>query len=246
MNAAPTALSPLVDRSDEALVALARTGDTHAFRAIMQRSNQRLFRVARAILGDDGDAEDAVQEAYLHAFRKLDGFRGEANVRTWLTSITVNEARGRLRKRRPMVDLDTVEQSEVDRQILQFPTGSAWSDPARDASSAEARRLLEREIDALPGPFRIVFVMREIEQFTTEQTAEALGLRIETVKTRLFRARRRLHTALAARVGSVLADAFSFDGARCDRITQSVIERMERKAATLPNSVVPPSEFSAR
>lgn len=234
MDAAPTALATLAALPDDALVERARQGNRLAFRAIMQRSNQRLFRVARAILGNDADAEDAVQETYLHAFRKFESFRGDSSVRTWLTSIAVNEARGRLRRRRPTVDLDAMEQGMAEGRILLFPSGTARSDPARDASSAEARRMLEREIDALPPPFRIVFVMREIEQLTTGQTAEALGLRVETVKTRLYRARRRLHAALAARVGAVLADAFSFAGARCDRITRSVLARLPPEPTPAP------------
>ena len=177
--------------SDAELVAHARSGDREAFRQIMRRGNQRLFRVARGVLNDDAEAEDAVQEAWTLAFAKLDGFRGEASLLTWMTRIVLNECYGRLRKRRPTVDIEQIEaaQQRGDGRILMFPTRYGSEDPAADASRAQMRMLIERAIDALPEPFRVVFVMRDVEECSIEETAAALAIRAETVKTRLHRAR---------------------------------------------------------
>jgi RNA polymerase sigma-70 factor (ECF subfamily) len=213
---------------DTELAALARTGEAAVFRTIMQRHNRRLYRVARGVLGDDADAEDVVQETYVRAFEHLAHFRGESSLGTWLTRIAINEALGRRRKRRPSVDIANVdmldEQGEV--RVLIFPGIRAGGNPETDASRAEVRRLLERAVDELPEPFRIVFVMREIEQMSVEETASQLEIRPETVKTRLHRARRLLREALQQKLGAVLQDAYAFDGARCERMTQAVLRRM--------------------
>jgi RNA polymerase sigma-70 factor (ECF subfamily) len=213
---------------DTELAALARTGEAAVFRTIMQRHNRRLYRVARGVLGDDADAEDVVQETYVRAFEHLAHFRGESSLGTWLTRIAINEALGRRRKRRPSVDIANVdmldEQGEV--RVLIFPGIRAAGNPETDASRAEVRRLLERAVDELPEPFRIVFVMREIEQMSVEETASQLEIRPETVKTRLHRARRLLREALQQKLGAVLQDAYAFDGARCERMTQAVLRRM--------------------
>lgn len=211
--------------SDAELVVQAKAGQREAFAALMRRGNQRLFRIARSVVRDEGEAEDVLQEAYLRAFAALPSFRGEASVFTWLTRIVLNEAHGRLRKRRPTLELEAVEtaQSEPGR-ILVFPGASA--DPERDAALAETRRLLERAVDALPEPFRLVSVMREVEGLTVEETATALQVRPETIKTRLFRARRLLRAALDDQLASALTGAFPFLGARCERITGAVLSRL--------------------
>ena len=209
------------------LVDSARAGDPGAFRTIMQRHNQRLFRIARGVVGDDAEAEDVVQEAYVRAFAALDGFRGDSSLFTWLTRIVLNEARGRLRRRRHMVGLEAVEaaQGEEGRVIL-FPSAFGMEDPEREAARMQARRLLERAVDDLPEPFRIVFVMREMEEASVEETAAALGLRQETVKTRLHRARRLLRESLDQTLSTAVTDAFPFLGARCERVTAAVLERL--------------------
>jgi RNA polymerase sigma factor (sigma-70 family) len=206
--------------SDEALLALLRGCDSRAFRAVMTRNNQRLFRTARAFMHSDADAEDVVQEAYVCAFEQLGSFRGEAALSTWLVRIVVNQARQRLRNQKHQVAIDTLDQPAGSGVILTFP---AAEDPSMTAARAELRHLLEDAIDGLPPGFRTVFVLREIEECTIEETAAALGIRPETVKTRLHRARRFIRTHLEQRVAASLKDAFHFQGVRCARITERVL-----------------------
>jgi RNA polymerase sigma-70 factor (ECF subfamily) len=219
------------DRMDDGgLVALARGRDPQAFREIMTRHNRRLYRVARGVLGDDAEAEDVVQDAYLNAFRSLDSFRGDASLATWLTRIALNEALGRKRRRRPTVDIANLDALTEEARVVIFPGVQTPPNPESEASRAETRRLLEQAVDRLPEPFRIVFVLREIEQMSVEETASQLALRPETVKTRLHRARRLLREALMERMGSVMQDTYGFDGARCERMTAGVLQRMNLSA----------------
>ena len=225
--------SPLVDFAtldDATLVALARAGRREAFRTIMQRCNRRLFRVARGVVHDDAEAEDVVQAAYVSAFEHLAEFRGEASLATWLTRIVLNEANGRLRARKPTVEFDTIEslQGEGGR-VIAFPSRFGSEDPAAGAARSQVRRLLEHAVDELPEPFRIVFVMREIEECSVEDTATSLGLKPETVKTRLHRARRMLRAALHDTLATTMTDAFPFLGARCDRMTHGVLDRISAR-----------------
>jgi RNA polymerase sigma factor (sigma-70 family) len=218
---------------DHALVGLARSGDCDAFRHIMQRCNQRLFRIARGVVKDDAEAEDVVQAAYVHAFEKLDAFRGEAALLTWMTRIVLNEAYGRLRQRRATVDVGRIETRPFDGgQVVAFPSNFGGEDPAAVAARAQIRKLVEHAIDELPEPFRIVFIMREIEECTVAETATVLELREETVKTRLYRARRLLRVALRGALAETLKDAFPFLGSRCARMTAGVLQRLD---ATLPD-----------
>ena len=208
------------------LARFARAGDREAFRAIMQRCNQRLFRVARAVVRDDAEAEDVLQEAYTRAFAAIAGFRGEAGIATWLTRIVLNEARGRLRARRPTTDLDEVETAQVSARVLPFPGRNGPDDPEADAARAQIRGILETAVDDLPEPFRLVFILREVEELSVEETAAHLAIRPETVKTRLHRARRRLREALDARLADVMVGAYPFLGPRCARITEAVLQRL--------------------
>jgi len=222
----PTAARDYAALAEPDLAAFARAGDREAFRAIMQRCNQRLFRIARAVVRDDAEAEDVLQEAYTRAFAAIAGFRGEAGVATWLTRIVLNEAHGRLRVRRPTVELDEVETAQVSAQVLSFPGRNGAEDPEVDAARAQIRRMLEHAVDDLPEPFRLVFILREVEELSVEETAAHLGIRPETVKTRLHRARRRLREALDARLADVMVGAYPFLGARCARITEAVLQRL--------------------
>lgn len=208
------------------LIGIARIGDHGAFRAVMTRCNQRLFRVARAVMRDDVEAEDVLQEAYTRAFAAIGGFRGEAGIATWLTRIVLNEAHGRLRRRRPMVELDQVEAAQESAQVLTFPNLVRSDDPEADAARAQIRRILERAVDDLPEAFRLVFILREVEGLSAEATAGHLNLKVETVKTRLHRARRRLREALDDQLADVLVGAYPFLGARCARITEAVLARL--------------------
>jgi RNA polymerase sigma-70 factor, ECF subfamily len=209
------------------LVQLARTGVGSAFRTIIQRNNRRLFRVARSILKDDSEAEDVVQEVYVRAFEHLSEFRGESTLATWLTRIAINEAQGRLRRQRPTADLAVIDsERKAMSEIIPFPLASPNSDPERLAAQREVRRLIERAVDELPDAFRVVFVMRAVEEMSIEETASFLGLREETVKTRLHRARNLLRQALDAQLAPALKDSFPFDGTRCARIADLVLKRL--------------------
>lgn len=213
--------------SESELVAHARAGHQDAFRAIMQRCNQRLFRIARGVVRDDAEAEDVLQEAYTRAFENLDGFRGESSLFTWLTSVTLNEARGRLRKRRPTVGVEAIEAAQQSgAQIIMLNSASAAESPEKQAARAQMRLLIEQALDDLPELFRIVFIMREVEELSVEETAATLGIPAATVKTRLHRARRLLRDGLNERVASAVTDAFPFMGALCARLTAKVLVRL--------------------
>jgi RNA polymerase sigma-70 factor, ECF subfamily len=228
MQTATVAAGRLDDLDDAALVRLAQGRDGAAVRLIMQRHNRRLYRVARSVLGDDSEAEDVVQEAYLRAFTHLDGFRGDAQLSTWLTRIALNEALGRLRRRRPTVDLKHVDaiSDQGEARVIYLPSAHQDSDPEHAAARAEVRRLLEHAVDQLPEHFRVVFMLRDIEEMSIDDTAWHLGLRPETVKTRLHRARHLLRKSLRDTLSSTLTDVFPFAGARCARITDAVLERL--------------------
>jgi len=213
---------------DHALVAQVRDGHREAFRHIMQRCNQRLFRVARAVIGEDSEAEDVLQESYMRAYHKLDSFRGDSTLLTWLTSIVLNEARGRLRKRHTMVGLEQVDAAADDtHQIIQFPSKFGSEDPAVSAARAQIRHLLEHAIDELPESFRTVYMMREVEECSVEETASLLAIKPETVKTRLHRARRLLRTSLHGTLAATMSEAFPFMGQRCARVADAVMARLE-------------------
>lgn len=213
---------------DNALVALVRGGQREAFRHIMQRCNQRLFRVARAVLGEDSEAEDVLQESYMSAYRKLDSFRGDSTLLTWMTSIVLNEARGRLRKRHHMVGLEQIDAAPDDtHQVIQFPSKFGSEDPAVSAARAQIRRLLEHAIDELPPAFRTVYMMREVEECSVEETASLLDIKPETVKTRLHRARRQLRASLQGTLAATMSEAFPFMGVRCARVTDAVMARLD-------------------
>ena len=207
------------------LVAGARHGDEAAVRVIVRQNNRRLFRVARAVVRDDGEAEDVVQEAYVRAFTRLGEFRGESSLSTWLTRIVINEAYGRLRRRRTTLDWTAVEATPaVEAQIIPFP--SPQLDPERAMAQHEICRLLERAIDALPDAFRVVLVARLIEEMSVEETAALLDLRPETVKTRLHRARTLLRADLERTVGPLLTAAFPFAGRRCECMADAIVARL--------------------
>jgi RNA polymerase sigma-70 factor (ECF subfamily) len=215
------------EQLDEAeLVDRARRRETDAFREIMRRHNRRLYRVARAILKDESEAEDVVQETYVRAFKAIGAFRGEASLATWLTRITLNEAYGCLRRRRANVEIEALDREPYSAEIVMFRANGRNADPEKAAAQAQIRSLLESAIDTLPEHFRMVFVMRDIEEFGVEDTARLLELRPETVKTRLHRARRLLRNTLHTQLSTMLTDAFPFAGRRCARISEAVLARI--------------------
>ncbi len=223
------ARSPLpVSEEDASLVARIVGDDQAAFETLMRRNNSRLFRVARAILRDDSEAEDTLQDAYLDAYRHISEFRGGAQLGTWLTRIVVNHSLMRLRKQkrdRVIVPIGDRHPSESDRPEAEMADLRTES-PSSATLRAEIRTILERRIDELPVAFRTVFVMREVEDMSVAQTAECLSIPPATVRTRLFRARALLREALARDIDRATIDVFGFAGARCDRIVARVLERM--------------------
>ena len=204
--------------------ALARDGD--AFRTIMQTHNRKLYRIARSIVRNDSEAEDVVQEAYVRAFSHLASFRGESTLATWLTRIVLNEALGRMRTRRPTVDIAKFEADRPEAEIIRFPLAASADDPERTVAQREILRLVECATDRLPEVYRTVFIARVIEGMSVEETAELLGLRPETVKTRLYRARRLVREDIDKEIGPVLLDAFPFAGRRCARMIDAVMQRL--------------------
>ena len=200
----------------------------------MRRFNQKLYRTARSILKDDAEAEDAVQEAYLLAYRGIGKFRHDAKLSTWLVRIVVNESLGRLRKRSRRAEVIRLDgdsegrESEPENEMAQMPNSSpAPESPERAAMRAQTRRLLESKIDALPDAFRSVFVLRALEDLTVEETADVLAIPEATVRSRFFRARSQLREALSREIDFALEDAFAFAGARCDRIVAGVFARLK-------------------
>lgn len=203
-------------------------GDEEAFRLLMRRHNQRLYRTARSILKNDADAEDAVQEGWLLAYRAMGGFRGDAKLSTWLVRIVANEAIARSRKRARSAEVIRLDgDADIGREAGDTSMSvSLYDQPEQLASRAETRRLLEKKIEELPDAFRTVFVLRALEEMSVEETATALGLPEATVRTRFFRARGLLREALAREIDVAFHDAYAFAGERCDRIVAGVLARV--------------------
>ena len=212
--------------TDTELVARARGRDEAAVRAIMASNNRRLYRIARGILRNDSEAEDVVQETYFRAFTHLDDFRGDSSLATWLARIAMNEALGRLRRQRPSVDLDSLAPGVLEAQIIQFPLSAPSEDPEKSMAQRQIQHVVEHAIDELPDAFRIVFITRVIEGMNVEETADILGLKPETVKTRLHRARTMLRDNVEKKIGPVVLEAFPFAGKRCERLTEAVLKRL--------------------
>ena len=221
-----TAAGLTVRTSETELIERARRRDEAALREIMQANNRRLYRLARGILRSDSDAEDVVQETYVRAFTHLDDFLGTSALSTWLSRIAINEALGRLRSRRPQVELGSVPEATLEAQIIKFPLSSAATDPERSMAQREIQRVVEHAVDELSDAFRMVFIARVMEGMSMEETAELLGIKSETVKTRLHRARTLLRENVEKKIGPVVMDAFPFAGQRCERLTEAVLKRL--------------------
>jgi RNA polymerase sigma-70 factor (ECF subfamily) len=214
--------------SDEEVVARVLAGDASLFEILMRRHNQRLFRAARAILADDAEAEDVMQEAYLRAFRELATFRGEARFATWLVRIACHEALARSQKRRRLVPIagGPATAGDIVRGNPPDPP-AATAGPDRELENRELRAVLQQAVEVLPDPLRTVFCLREIEGLSTEETADALGLTIENVRVRLHRAKRALRQTLDRHIGQEVRRLYLFDGARCDRLVEAVFARLQ-------------------
>ena len=219
-----TAVRPLTEIE---LVERCRARDREAIRAVITANNQRLFRTAWSILKDRGEAEEAVQSAYVSAFASLDTFEGRSSLSTWLTRIVLNEALGRVRaqkRRRDQLEGAGVAMMDDYREALM--RGSEARPPDVALAREQMRLLLEQAVAALPETFRTVFVLREVEGLSGEETAEVLDLPVATVKTRLHRARRKLQQILAPQIGNALSETFPFAGADCAALTERVLARL--------------------
>ncbi len=212
--------------SDVEVVRRVRDGETALFEILMRRYNQRLYRVARAILRDDGEAEDVMQQAYVNAYVHLDQFAERASFSTWLTKIAVYEALARSRRRG--AELHGAFESGED---IMTRIQERSPDPEHQAFATELRSLLESAVDSLPEPHRIVFTLRQIEGLSTAETAECLGISEENVKTRLHRARAVLRDDLFARTGAATSSAFQFHLSRCDRVVAGVLDKITAAGA---------------
>lgn len=212
------------DAPDETVIARMRTGDAKAYEVVMRRYNRRLFRIARSILRDDDAAQDAMQEAYIRAYTQLDRFRSPGNFGAWLARITVNEALMRKRKDKRYAPFEAPGREREDEPAGYMAPAS--ESPEGRASAGELRELVEAAVDRLPDDFRTVFVLRAIEQLSVEETAACLAIPEATVKTRFHRARLLMQQALHPHIEAAGQEAFSFDGARCDRIVARVLARL--------------------
>jgi RNA polymerase sigma-70 factor, ECF subfamily len=216
---------PVTDLTDEALVAGVLGGQTPLFEELMRRYNQRVYRVARAIVKNETEAEDVMQQAYLNAYSHLRQFAGRSQFSTWLTRIVIHEALGR-RRRASRADRQPAELEEDAMSQAESTVPS----PERQAYASELKRLIEESVDALPDTYRAVFMLREIEGLSTAETAEGLELGEEAVKTRLHRARAIVRRELFARAGGSTADAFTFHATRCDAVVRAVLARIAAAA----------------
>ena len=218
--------------SDPEIVRRVRAGETALFELLMRRHNQRVYRVARAVLREQGDVEEVMQQAYVNAYTHLHQFEERAQFSTWLTRITVNEAlaqrRALLRRHTPLTDRrGEQDDSEESMETLRAPD----ADPERQAYSRELSDLLEEAVDNLPDTYRVVFMLRDVEGMSTRETSEGLGLGEEAVKTRLHRARTLIRRRITERVGVAAAESFQFHATRCDRVVAGVMSRIEEMRA---------------
>jgi RNA polymerase sigma-70 factor (ECF subfamily) len=208
---------------DAEIVKRVRDGDVPLFEILMRRHNQRVYRAARAIVKDETEAEDVMQQAYVNAFTHLEQFQERARFSTWLTRIAVNEALARRHKRaaETFAQRGGAEHGELMESIQ-----SPRPDPERQAYAEELRRVLEDAVDTLPDAYRVVFMLRDVEGMSTAETGEGLGLGEEAVKTRLHRARAMIRRRITTRIGSAAPGAFEFHASRCDRVVQAVLDRL--------------------
>jgi RNA polymerase sigma-70 factor (ECF subfamily) len=212
---------------DEEVVKSVLAGDTAMFEILMRRHNQRLYRIARAILHDDAEAEDLIQDSYVRAYQHLRQFEGRARFSTWLSRIAVHEALARRRRRGRYEEMKPMSEDQGERQGEKMDRfASSEPSPEQQVSSLETRRLLEHAIVALPEIYRTVFVMRDVEDMDTADTAAVLEISEENVKTRLHRARALLRKRLYAQARTSAAEAFPFHAVRCDRVVRNVFLRI--------------------
>lgn len=232
-----TVQSPFTAQSelrDEDVVSRVLAGETALFEILMRRYNQRLYRMSRMILRNDGEAEDVMQDAYVRAFEHLEQFAGKAAFSTWLTRIAIHESLARKRRRSRMDELDAMPANGETMSILK----SSAPSPEAGSANAEARQMLEEAVDQLPEAYRAVVVMREVEDMSVAETADSLGVSEAVVKTRLHRAHAMLRKALYARAKGRATDLYQFHAVRCDRVVKAVFERIKQKSQADDRTVV--------
>jgi RNA polymerase sigma-70 factor (ECF subfamily) len=225
MNSPEPTCSATDAEDDASLVSRVLTGDPMAFALVMRRFNRRLYRLARAVMGDDAEAQDALQEAYFNAYRCLSQFRGDASLATWLSRLLVNECLGRMRRSARRQNVIPIVPAASAAELEAVPSDEVGS-PDAAADRAQMRAILERRIDGLPETFRAVFVLRSVEELSVEETAECLGIPAETVRSRHFRAKGLLREALAQEIDIAERSVWEFAGERCDRIVAGVLSRL--------------------
>ena len=226
MSSVPTIQTNLQQLSDDEVVRRVLEGETALFEVIMRRYNQRLYRVSRVVLRDDSEAEDVMQDAYVRAYEHLDQFEGRAAFSTWLTRIALHEALARKRRRKPIQELDAMQEMKGDSMPI---LKSSKPDPEAETAQAQVRQLLEGAIQALPEPYRVIVVLREVEEMDVAETAETLGVSESVVKTRLHRAHAMLRRELHSRARGRVADLYAFHAVRCDRVVKAVFEKIREK-----------------
>ena len=200
-------------------------GDPAAFESLMRRYNRRLYRLARASLRDDAEAKDALQDAYLNAYRAIGNFRGDATLSTWLSRLVLNECGMRQRRsarRRDIIPLISAEASMAETENV----ADVAEGPDRAAARTQMRSILESKVSGLPEALRVVFVLRSVEELSVAETAETLGITQETVRMRHFRAKGLLREALAREVDQAEGDLFEFGGRQCDGVVASVLAKL--------------------
>jgi RNA polymerase sigma-70 factor (ECF subfamily) len=217
---------------DAALASLAAQGDQDAFARIMRRYNQRLYRLAVAVVGDASEAEDVLQESYVRAFYAFSQYSGAGSLGAWLARIVRNEAIDRVRSRDSRrshiaIEADLGGHSEDVETKVAHHALESLADPQALLQHAELRGLLERAVQRLPEQFRMAFVLREVEGLSVEETAEYLGIPAATVKTRDHRARKLLRAFLSENIDATIPQTFPFLGARCDRLVERVLQRLK-------------------
>jgi RNA polymerase sigma-70 factor (ECF subfamily) len=223
--------TPTSDLSDTDVVNRVRHGESALFEILMRRHNQRVYRVARAVLRDETEVEDVMQQAYINAFTHLGQFEDRSQFSTWLTRIAVHEALARRRKWKPEIESPTDAQENPMDQLR-----SNRPDPEQQAYGRELGRLLEAAVDSLPDGYRTVFVLREIEGLSTGETAAGLELGEEAVKTRLHRARAMVRRAITDRLGEATSQAFQFHAPRCDRVVAAVLSEIWQRNSPGPST----------
>lgn len=223
MSSVPVLQPQLQELRDEEIVQRVLTGETALFEIIMRRYNQRLYRISRGILQNDGEAEDVMQDAYVRAYEHLYQFAGKAAFATWLTRIAIHEALARKRRGQRTEELDALQEARGDSMAI---FKSSRPDPEAETAQSQLREVLESAIEALPDAYRIIVVMREIEEMGVAETASLLGVSEAVVKTRLHRAHAMLRREIQNRARGRISDLYAFQAPRCDRVVKAVFERI--------------------